>query len=283
VPCLRNERQLLSTDGDRSYASSNASPTDPSVRTTSAPAPAAINPLPLQFLHFQTPRDGEDLKQEFKTRLSECESLLTPPEWHDVVEEASRIFSGMLGVVEQLDGVCCTDAADSSLGGMSRLSGDQQPLSARLQDSVAVAKERSTKKQSRQEDTSTDSTADGVVHPADKVQPELLAAYAGGDERVRRYFEQVREPSKKPSAKGPGPSTENLSRSVRFEKKLPVPDRADHDFVAERKEPAELGAVGGGKITMMGFLMNILPIVGLGLLVAGYLYLFSKRIRESAL
>ncbi|KAK0719798.1 hypothetical protein B0H67DRAFT_643111 [Lasiosphaeris hirsuta] len=99
--------------------------------------------FPLAFFRFETPHDGEDLKIEFKRRLAEVETVLTPDEYNDVVQEAVCIFDNMILLITQLDGVCEHRSPSNSLDGwaaalMPRLGG-------RLRDSVAVARERSLK------------------------------------------------------------------------------------------------------------------------------------------
>ncbi|KAI0471658.1 hypothetical protein GGR56DRAFT_681840 [Xylariaceae sp. FL0804] len=75
-------------------------------------AAAATNAAPLDFFRFATPSDGEDLKQAFKARLAESETLLSEAERGEVVDEARCIFDFMVRVVGELDAVC----ADGSGG-----------------------------------------------------------------------------------------------------------------------------------------------------------------------
>ncbi|KAJ1329520.1 heme oxygenase 2 [Microdochium nivale] len=86
---------------------------------------------PLQFFRFDTPDDGEDLKQMFKQRLLELEVLLNDKERNEIVAEAQSIFDFMMRMVMELDEVCGTaeDAGNKLLGLRSR-------------DSVVVEKER---------------------------------------------------------------------------------------------------------------------------------------------
>ncbi|ORY71857.1 uncharacterized protein BCR38DRAFT_331135 [Pseudomassariella vexata] len=100
--------------------------------------------LPLKFFTFDTPHDGDDLKQSFKKHLAESSArLLTPQERRDIVEEAHRIFEFMIEAVGELDAVCGTDREDIAeqpagglIGRVGRL------LGLRTRDSVVVAKER---------------------------------------------------------------------------------------------------------------------------------------------
>ncbi|KAI2471936.1 heme oxygenase-like protein [Annulohypoxylon bovei var. microspora] len=64
---------------------------------------------PLSFFRFDTPADGQDLRQAFKARVAEATEILTPSEVEDVVAEARDIFERMVGVVGELDEVCGTE------------------------------------------------------------------------------------------------------------------------------------------------------------------------------
>lgn len=59
--------------------------------------------LPLGFFRFETPRDGEDLKVEFKERFGEAGRVLTSEERDEVVREAGKIFEDMILLVDELD------------------------------------------------------------------------------------------------------------------------------------------------------------------------------------
>lgn len=95
---------------------------------------------PLDFFHFPTPQDGEDLKHEFKQRLADLGPLLTEDEREDIVKEAICIFENLILVINQLDDACHTRLADLNSVDASVLS----PRSAafRIRDSVIVTKER---------------------------------------------------------------------------------------------------------------------------------------------
>ncbi|KAI0398338.1 heme oxygenase-like protein [Xylariaceae sp. FL0594] len=114
---------------------------------------------PFGFFRFDTPEDGEDLKLEFKRRLVESESVLTPSEREDIVREAQSIFDFMIRLVDELDDICGTDreAAESRL------------LSLRSRDSVVVEKERrqhiaQLKKKIAEEKQQTDSGGTEAGH-----------------------------------------------------------------------------------------------------------------------
>jgi len=111
---------------------------------------------PFQFFRFNTPNDGEDLKQTFKDRLVELETLLTGQEREEIVQEAQNIFDFMVKMVMELDAVCGTDQdAGSKL------------LSLRSRDSVVVERER------RQQKT-------------DQGQPARVEAASGKPDNSRR-------------------------------------------------------------------------------------------------
>lgn len=124
-------------------------------------ADSALRLMPLGFFHFDTPLDGEDLKREYKQRLSDSEGLLTPREKHDIVQEAVCIFENVTLLVAQLDAVCAEPDEDDhaseradSLASLANLL--TNPLGTRFRDSVAVTKERrersSSKRSSGHED-----------------------------------------------------------------------------------------------------------------------------------
>jgi heme oxygenase len=65
----------------------------------------------LSFWHFPGMLDGEDIKSEFKARLAEAETLFTPDERVDIIEEAKHIFRLCATLVDELDEVVGTDSA----------------------------------------------------------------------------------------------------------------------------------------------------------------------------
>jgi hypothetical protein len=58
--------------------------------------------MPLAFFRFETPRDGEDLKEEFKRGFEEAGKVLTVKEREEVVEEVQRIFEDLTSLVASL-------------------------------------------------------------------------------------------------------------------------------------------------------------------------------------
>ncbi|KAK2028535.1 heme oxygenase-like protein [Colletotrichum zoysiae] len=162
--------------------------------------------LPLGFFHFATVLDGEDLRKEFKKRLSDSENLLTTPERNDIIQEAVCIFDNMLLLVGQMDKVCETDLGDAHA----------PPLwaslipSGRLRDSLAVARERKR-----------DKMASRV--PEDGETPNGLFCWHGKQKASQAADTQdMRDLEKQPPIGCPA------SKSMRFEPNLPVPHRKEH-------------------------------------------------------
>lgn len=118
-----------------------------------------LGTMPLRFFHFPTPSDGEDLKHEFKKRLSESEAMLTARERRDVIQESVCIFENMTLLMHQLDSVlgepgqAGVDSSDySQLLGLPR-----NMLASRMRDSVALAKARRSAKSSSKQSSNDDS------------------------------------------------------------------------------------------------------------------------------
>ena len=111
----------------------------------------AAHHMPLRFFHFSAPMDGEDLKREFKKRLSDSEDILTAREKHDIVQEAICIFDNMSLIVHQLEAVCAdAEQADSDENPLKSLTDlIKNPLGTRFRDSVVVAKERRARSSSK--------------------------------------------------------------------------------------------------------------------------------------
>jgi hypothetical protein len=70
---------------------------------------AAQIPVPgLSFFHFAGDHDGEDIKVEFKKRVSEADVILTESEKQDIILEAQHIFRFMVELVDDLDALMGT-------------------------------------------------------------------------------------------------------------------------------------------------------------------------------
>lgn len=65
----------------------------------------------LSFWHFPGQFDGEDIKLEFKAHLAAAETLFTPDERVDIIEEAKNIFELCASLVEELDGTVSSNSA----------------------------------------------------------------------------------------------------------------------------------------------------------------------------
>ncbi|KAH7380504.1 hypothetical protein DE146DRAFT_302160 [Phaeosphaeria sp. MPI-PUGE-AT-0046c] len=68
----------------------------------------------LSFWHFQGQFDGEDVKVEFKTRLAAAETMFTPDQRVDIIEEAKTIFSLCASLVQELDDMIGTDCPEAT-------------------------------------------------------------------------------------------------------------------------------------------------------------------------
>jgi len=96
----------------------------------------------MQFFNFSGYEDGEDIKLEFKKRVTEAEVLLTNGEKEDIIAEAQVIFKFMVEIVGELDKVMGTSEDDIETASLQQKS---RPL-MEARDSVAVAQERLFKK-----------------------------------------------------------------------------------------------------------------------------------------
>ncbi|KAG0649036.1 Heme-binding HMX1 [Hyphodiscus hymeniophilus] len=96
----------------------------------------------LQFFNFMGDEDGEDIKREFKKRLTETEILLTSGEKQDIIDEAENIFRFMVEIVTELDSVLGTSEEDVETLKLVH----KHPALRESRDSVAVAQERFMRK-----------------------------------------------------------------------------------------------------------------------------------------
>ncbi|KEY73316.1 hypothetical protein S7711_01433 [Stachybotrys chartarum IBT 7711] len=195
-----------------------------------------------RFFHFSTAMDGEDLKFEFKSRLSDLEKSLTPREKRDITQEAVCIFDNMRLLVRQLDMVCTgLDQEDideevklDSLGNLLR------STRGRYRDSVAVTKARAARGSSRisSSEDGSDSRFATPTPTSDRL-PDVESAPAEKTDRStpRHPFLQAHTPF-------PGLANAHLcpamSKSMRFETALPHPARQCSD------ENGDIGAGKGG-------------------------------------
>ncbi|PKS10777.1 hypothetical protein jhhlp_002534 [Lomentospora prolificans] len=153
--------------------------------------------LPLNFFHFNTPRDGEDLKEEYKQHLLNAEPTLTEAETEDIIQEGVVIFEEMHAIVQQLDErFTSPDARDSPLY-------TNTPLrSERLRNSVAITKERNERKAARSsvdsyEYDSEDLESTPLVEPPSKNKSGRTSEDSATSKKSVRFAEQV-TPSEKP-------------------------------------------------------------------------------------
>ncbi|CAH0058981.1 unnamed protein product [Clonostachys solani] len=176
--------------------------------------------FPLGFFHFSTPMDGEDLKREFKKRLSGSETVLTDREKDDVVNESVCIFENMILLVGQLDEVCVVPGQDTT---------DADDMMARLRDSVSVTRERRDLRNSMRR---SDNSICSVVRSQGR--PNLAKSASENDSDVV-HDDYV--PPLHPRVTGfPGNGLcPGLPKSMRFDQTLPKPSR-HHSLSEERAE-----------------------------------------------
>lgn len=87
----------------------------------------------LSFWHFSGPRDGEDVKAEFKLRLEEAEHMFSAEQRIDVIEEAKTIFQFCAEVVHELDDmVGSTQAVQVQNGSPSAEVLKEMPVDAKV-------------------------------------------------------------------------------------------------------------------------------------------------------
>jgi hypothetical protein len=98
----------------------------------------------LLFFEFIGDDDGEDIKIEFKRRITQAELLLTQGEKDDIVAEAQDIFSFMLELVGELDALMKTNEDDLEMSKLFL----QSPNLMTSRDSVTIAQERLSRKTS---------------------------------------------------------------------------------------------------------------------------------------
>ncbi|KAF4780373.1 hypothetical protein HER10_EVM0011365 [Colletotrichum scovillei] len=218
--------------------------------------------LPLSFFHFATPLDGEDLKKEFKKRLTESEHLLTPRERHDIIQEAVCIFDNMLLLVGQLDSVCDTDLehGPSVLESWASLA-----PGGRLRDSVAIARDRKREKTASKSSEDSEKSDSWLSRHTRQKACETLESHA------------LSNLEKQPPACCPA------SKSMRFEPKLAVPNRKEKDQTFSTDGAANAATFAGGAMSRQGqlsrsatsLISNIIIVAGLAAIVS--IFFLAKR------
>jgi heme oxygenase len=68
----------------------------------------------LSFWHFPGQFDGEDIKVEFKEHLAAAETLFTPDQRVDIIEEAKNIFQLCANLIEELDDMVGKDSTQTN-------------------------------------------------------------------------------------------------------------------------------------------------------------------------
>jgi hypothetical protein len=235
---------------------------------------------PLDFFHFPTPQDGEDLKHEFKQRLANMGTLLTEGERDDIVKEAICIFESMILVISQLDDVCHTRMEELNSDDASVL--NPRSASFRIRDSVVVTKERSSraaKNSQAEEETEDDfkeissgSSASGSSGSDTGPGPRSAATAKAEQQRVPKldrhpscHTVQLASASPRIEKEDPFPrmtgrtrsesssnmdpeQAERLARAMRFDPKLPVPERTPSANEEENaQDDKRLGQIDGAE------------------------------------
>jgi len=83
---------------------------DPEIASDQEKAVVPLDEAGLSFFCFPGPEDGEDIKAEFKRRLTTLEDIFTSQERDDVIQEAQEIFRYSVGLVEELDELLATSS-----------------------------------------------------------------------------------------------------------------------------------------------------------------------------
>lgn len=154
IPVTPVKPRMLASEQDPAGTGASRGPTAgrmPEEAVSRNWSSGAESSTPVNFLKFDTPSDGEDLKEEFKGRLRDSESLLTETEREDIIQEATVIFEEMLSVVEQLDLLFEPDKPSDAVAVASGSFDEtqQSKITDKLRDSVVVTKERQKRKDAR--------------------------------------------------------------------------------------------------------------------------------------
>lgn len=209
---------------------------------------------PLRFFHFSTPSDGEDLKTEFKKRLADAEAILTSRERADIIQESIAIFDHMTLVVGQLHVLCAGSAEAAAKSSSNLLDLPRSLLMARLQDSVAVAKDRRS---------------------ARRLPDDGTASSEGGYDSVQEDGQTHAKSSSEGDSNGYGRNSAkaNMSpKSVRFEGGLAQPDRkqlSSFDGAADIPELARLSSARDANATFIRWALAM--VIGLTLFATQHL------------
>ena len=69
----------------------------------------------LSFWHFEGKEDGDDIKAEYKERLSDVGTMLSPEHRADIVHEANEIFERCIDLVDEIDNTLSRGSKDFPL------------------------------------------------------------------------------------------------------------------------------------------------------------------------
>ncbi|QSZ37238.1 hypothetical protein DSL72_009332 [Monilinia vaccinii-corymbosi] len=195
----------------------------------------------LQFFDFIGDEDGEDIKREFKRRIAEAEVLLTDGEKADIIKEAQAIFSFMIMMVSELDGICGSTEEDLETPKSSqptKLHQNHKPLNM-ARGSIALTQERLSK---MREEQGSDEDVEAMER-----KPSLYASFIEGPmAKLVRFKDGL-----------PGGSSSSGSNSM--SKSLPRKHSTTSPFTQSGNASEETN------VTTLG----IKPLVGLLLTVGG--------------
>ncbi|CAH0005284.1 unnamed protein product [Clonostachys byssicola] len=210
--------------------------------------------FPLGFFHFSTPMDGEDLKREFKKRLSGSETVSTAQEKDDIVKESVCIFENMILLVRQLDEVCEVPGQDTA-----------DDMMARLRDSVSVTRERRDLRNSTRR---SDNSICSVVRSQGR--PNLAKSASENDSDVV-HDDYVAPFHPRVAGFAGNGLCPGLPKSMRFDQTLPKPNRHHplNEELAEFSKNASMARYGRNVVSCILF-------VAFGIMFAGALVTGQK-------
>jgi len=104
--------------------------------------------FPGMFFNFDGDKDGEDIKADFKKRITQSENLLTEGEKLEIITEAEAIFEFIIELIGELDAVMGTNKDDVE----SERLHQRFRVKMTSRDSLAVAQERIQKRERSESD-----------------------------------------------------------------------------------------------------------------------------------
>ncbi|KAK2593708.1 hypothetical protein QQS21_008573 [Conoideocrella luteorostrata] len=212
-PVIPTASQRSEREGGKVTTKLTAQPQQPGF------SPQTVHGISLQFFQFDTPLDGEDLKNDFKQRLADAEESLSNREKHDIVQEAICIFENMILVVAQLDNVMGKpnyQTFDRQGSADSPTTGVRMPSTNRFRDSVAVTKERSARGARGSSNRTPGNSEVETCSSGDRNTPSIVEDALPAEPDNHPIIPPAIDMEQCPAS----------SKSVRFEKSLPQPSRS---------------------------------------------------------